>query len=106
MRDERMRCYLVVVTERAGWSEAIDAIASTHAGAVKFAREIIGARPQEVVRCRVRRVDWTAGQVEDLWYEWGRRDARAGLPLTPLLPPEYAESYRRGFWAGTGWASA
>jgi hypothetical protein len=92
----------VVVTARADWSETIEGIASTRKVARRFARQVAASQRQQVVRCWVKEVDWTAGQVQALWCDWGRRDARAGLPPNPFLPSEYAAAYWRGFRAACG----
>jgi hypothetical protein len=102
MSAERMRCLVVVATARADGSETIEGIASTAAVARQFACQVAASQPQKVVRCWVKEVDWTEEQVQGLWCAWGRRDARAGLPPNPFLPPEYAAAYRRGFGAACG----
>jgi hypothetical protein len=96
MQEEAMQCFVAIATARADGSEAIEGIASTRQAARQFARQLVACQPQKVARCWVKEVDWTEGQVQAVWSDWGRRDALAGLPPNPFLPPEYAAAYGRG----------
>jgi len=95
-----MRYHLVIVTERADWTEAIEGLAPTQAEAVKLARRLMDALPHKIVRCRIRSRDLTAEQVKAIWFDWGRRDAEEGRSLSGKVAAKNARAYRRGYLAG------
>ena len=95
-----MRCFAVVTLRRADWTEAIVSLQKTEEGAQAVAQQMMTAKSHKFVRCRIRPMDLTKGQVEAICFRWGQADFEAGEPLrAERLPKPYDAAYRQGFRA-------
>jgi hypothetical protein len=102
MPDEpKATSFAVLAMLRDGLTERIVALNPNEAAAREVARKVAAVMTKEFVRCRVRQVHMTAGEIEALVFEWGRLDALGGEPLHKTgLPKLYVAAYRHGYRVG------
>lgn len=90
--------FAVFATRRADWSEYVVALETHEEAAHRVAQKVMGVLGRKFLRCRVRLVELTKGEVLGICRLWGRLDAMDGEPLLPTrLPREYAAAYCQGF---------
>lgn len=100
--SERTLYFAVYGTSR-DWDESVEALLSTAALAREIGRRLVAQRTW-LVRCRVRRVELTFGQVAEIVRRWGREDAARGQPVThaeKMMPP-YRAIYLAGYRSSRG----
>lgn len=95
--------YAVVATQRSDLTEWVAALVSSYALARVAGWDLLAARPG-LLRCRVRWVDLTRQQVNEIVERWGREDAAVGRLVTHAdrLPPAFRAVYLHGYRAATG----